>query len=247
MTAQEPTSQVHARPAAGGVLAITGATNLTFNVWHSTHAGLNVALALLYGFAPVLAAMGLSHIVSAHKGGRFMKAAAFAVMLGAMALSTGATADVLRHAAGPVLCWLFGIVVDAAALVALQVILSPESRAAARAAKHAAHGAMPGAAAEAIAVPSAMPLQGPAAMPLAVPAPVPSREPRPRARKLDKSPEAEQARAAYRASVRKGEPLSDRALGEMFERSRTWGGTRIAEVGDGPRLAKPAAVAIGQR
>ena len=135
MTAQEPTSQVHARPAAWGVLAITGATNLTFNVWHSTHAGLNVALALLYGFAPVLAAMGLSHIVSAHKGGRFMKAAAFAVMLGAMALSTGATADVLRHAAGPVLCWLFGIVVDAAALVALQVILSPESRAAARAAR----------------------------------------------------------------------------------------------------------------
>ena len=252
--AAAPTAPVmHARPAAWAVLAITGGTTLTFNVWHATHAGhMILALALLYGFAPVLAAMGLSHIVAAHQGGTFMKTAAFAVMAGAMALSMGATAAVLRPAAGPVFCWLFGIVIDAAALVALQVILSPESRAAARAAKHAVHGATAGAASSAmpgaVAVPSSVPPGAPAleppAVPAAVPAAVPSPRPRPRARRLDKSPEAEQARTEYRASVRRGEPLSDRALGELHGKSRTWGASRIAEVGDGPRsVGQPAAAA----
>jgi hypothetical protein len=166
MTKQQPASQVHARPAAWGVLAITGGTTLTFNVWHSTHAGLLLALALLYGFAPVLAAMGLSHIVSAHQGGRFMKAAAFAVMAGAMALSMGATAAVLRPAAGPVFCWLFGIVIDSAALVALQVILSPESRAAARAARGMANEpATPPATATAPVTPPETPAEPPATAP----------------------------------------------------------------------------------
>jgi hypothetical protein len=140
MTAQEPAVLTHARPAAWGVLALTGATTLTFNVWHATHAGhMILPLALLYGFAPVLAAMGLSHIVAAHQGGPAMKGAAFAVMLGAMTLSMGATAAVVRPTSGPWLCWLFGIIIDAAALVALQVILSPESKAAARAARALAH------------------------------------------------------------------------------------------------------------
>ena len=140
MTGTTPAIPTHARPAAWGVLAAMGGTTLTFNVWHATHAGhMMLPLALLYGFAPVLAAMGLSHIVAAHQGGAFMKAAAFAVMAGAMALSMGATAAVVRPTGGPLLCWLFGIVIDAAALVALQVILSPESRAAARAARTLAH------------------------------------------------------------------------------------------------------------
>ena len=232
-----PAIPTHARPAAWGVLAAMGGTTLTFNVWHATHAGhMMLPLALLYGFAPVLAAMGLSHIVAAHQGGAFMKAAAFAVMLGGMALSMGATAAVVRPTAGPVLCWLFGIVIDAAALVALQVILSPESRAAAKAARRAAQGAVmeavSGATTDAVSVPAAEPPAGPSGMP--------SQEPRPRAKRIDKSPEAEQARAEYRRSARKGQPLSDRALGELHGKSRTWGASRIAEVGDGPKLADQA-------
>jgi hypothetical protein len=105
----------------------------------------------------------------------------------------------------------------------------------ARATKGAAAEAGSGAAAKAI--------PGPLAVPAADPPGGPSARPRQRATRLDKSPEAEQARADYRASVRRGEPLSDRALGEKFGKSRTWGASRIAEVGDGPRLAKPAATA----
>ena len=51
------------------------------------------------------------------------------------------------------------------------------------------------------------------------------------------TPEGRKARAAYRKSVRQGEPLSDRALGEMFGKSRTWGASRIKETEAGPRLA----------
>jgi hypothetical protein len=84
---------------------------------------------------------------------------------------------------------------------------------------------------------------GPLAVPAADPAGGPPARPRRRAIRLDKSPDAEQARADYRASVRRGEPLSDRALGEKFGKSRTWGASRIAEVGAGPSLAKPATTA----
>jgi hypothetical protein len=232
----------HARPAAWAVLAVTGGTTLTFNVWHATHAGhMLLPLALLYGLAPVLAAMGLSHIVAAHQGGTFMKGTAFAVMAGAMALSMGATASVLRPAAGPWFCWLFGIVIDAAALVALQVILSPESRAAAKAARRAAHGAIAGAVPGAAVGPQDEPREGPATGPADGPSDEPGDEPRQRAIRVSKEPDAEKARAAYRKSLRAGQPLSDRAVGEMFSRSRNWGAARIREVGDGPRLADPAA------
>lgn len=54
---------------------------------------------------------------------------------------------------------------------------------------------------------------------------------------VDKSHEAERARAAYRKSVRQGKPLTDRALGELFGKSRTWGASRIKEAEAGPHLA----------
>jgi hypothetical protein len=218
--------QPQARAAAWGVLIAMGGTTMTFNIWHATHAGhMPIGLALLYGMSPVLAAMGLSHIVAAHQGGTFMKAVTFTVMLGAMALSIGATGDVVGSAAGP-LRWLFGGVLDAAALVALQVILSPASRAAARAAKRAANGAtieaVNSATGEAVSMPSAEPA--------AVPPAMPAEKPRQRGARLSKDHEAEKARAEYRKSARRGDPLSDRALGDLFGRSRTWGATRIREV-----------------
>jgi hypothetical protein len=115
--------------AAWAVLVGMGGTSVTYNVYHAVHHGsMNLGLALLYGIAPVFAAALLSHIVAEHDGGRFLQAVTFAVMLGAMTLSIGATAAVVKPAAGPWMQWLFGAVLDAAALVALRVILTGRKR-----------------------------------------------------------------------------------------------------------------------
>ena len=115
----------HARGAAWAVLAGAGSTMVTFNIWHALHTGgLRLLLAIMVGLAPAGLAVGLSHIVAAYNGGKVMRAVAFAVMAGAMVLSVSATGDVVRPAVGH-LWWLFGAVVDSAALVALQVILTP--------------------------------------------------------------------------------------------------------------------------
>jgi hypothetical protein len=121
------------RGATWTLLIGMGGTSVTYNVWHAVHRGeLNIGLALLYGLAPVFAAGLLSHIVAEHDGGKIMKAVTYTVMLAAMALSIGATASVVAPAAGPWMRWLFGGVLDAAALVALRVILDGRSHRAAR-------------------------------------------------------------------------------------------------------------------
>jgi len=236
MTGDTASAERHARTAAWLVLIGAGVTTMSFNIWHAIHTGMPLGLALLYGIAPVSLAMGLSHIVAAHKGGNFMKAVTFLVMVAAMVMSIGATSEVIKSAAGPELRWVFGAVIDAAALVALQVILSPESRAAAKAVRNAtasaAPEAMPDAAASATPEPSEEPAEEPAGEP--------SQRPRRAIAAISKEPDAEKARAAYRKSLRAGAPLSDRALGEMFSRSRTWGKSRIAEVDAGPALTAQA-------
>lgn len=221
--------------AAWVVLVAMGGTTMTFNVWHAVHTGhMPLGLAILSGVVPIVVSMGLSHIVATHNGGIWLKLATFGVMLGSMALSVGATGDVVKQAEGP-LWWLFGAVVDAAALVALRVILSPPAPA--KVAQSAAHGTVPdatsGAVPEATGEPSQEPLESQPQEPAEVPVP----EPRRRAGAPSKEPEAERARAAYRKSVRAGQPLSDRALGEMFGKSRTWGASRIRECNSGPHLA----------
>ena len=121
-----------ATAAAWAVLVGMGGTSVTYNIFHAVnHGRMNLGLALLYGIAPVFAAMCLSHIVAEHASGNAMKLAAFAVMAGAMTLSMGAIASVVAPAAGPWMRWLFGAVLDAAALVALRVILEGRSRKAA--------------------------------------------------------------------------------------------------------------------
>jgi hypothetical protein len=72
------------------------------------------------------------------------------------------------------------------------------------------------------------------------PSPVPPEEPAARPVRLVKGPEAERARAEYRKSARQGQPLSDRALGAKFGKSRTWGANRIREVDEGPALTAQA-------
>lgn len=116
------------RPAAWAVLLGCGSTSLAFNIAHALGGDggghLAVALAVLYGTAPVGAGMGLSHMAAGFEGGWFLRVMTFAVMLGAMALSVGATAAVVAPVAPGWLRWLFPMVLDAAALVALQVIIA---------------------------------------------------------------------------------------------------------------------------
>ena len=115
----------HARGAAWAVLAFAGSTMVSFNIWHALHGGIpQLPLAVLAGVVPVALAMGMSHIVAAYRAGGFLRIVTFAVMVGAMVLSVRATGYVVRPAFGP-LWWLYGGVVDSAALVALQVILAP--------------------------------------------------------------------------------------------------------------------------
>jgi len=62
----------------------------------------------------------------------------------------------------------------------------------------------------------------------------------PRSKPPVKSPDAERGRAEYRKSVRQGQPLSQRALGDKFGKSRQWGADRIREVEEGPALTSQA-------
>ena len=121
----------HALVAAWLVLLFAWGSGTTFNVYHATHTGhMRLALALLAGVIPALLSMCLSHIVASYNGGKFMTVVTFAVMIGAMAMSIGATAAVLGGTFGW-MGWLYGGVLDAASLLALQVILNGAGRKAA--------------------------------------------------------------------------------------------------------------------
>lgn len=73
-----------------------------------------------------------------------------------------------------------------------------------------------------------------------VPAEVPAQVPRPRPLRLLETPDAKRARADYRKSVNQGQPLSQRALGDKYGRSKTWAASRIREVDEGPALTAQA-------
>jgi hypothetical protein len=130
------------RVAAWLVLACAGTTMASFNIWHALHSDMPGYLAGLVGVAPVLIAIGLSHVVARSNAGWFLKAVTFLVMVGAMVLSVRATGYVVRLAFGNL--WpLFGAVVDSAALVALQVILTPAPEPLPATAHEAAAGPLP--------------------------------------------------------------------------------------------------------
>jgi hypothetical protein len=141
-----PDRSAHDLVAAWAVLIGMGGTSLTFNIYHAAAADghvtssahqaagsgvsghLALGLAVLYGLAPVGAAMGLSHLAGSYRTGRegrVMQAVTVIVMLGAMALSVGATAAVVAPVAPGLLRFVFPAVMDAASLVALRVILAP--------------------------------------------------------------------------------------------------------------------------
>lgn len=118
--------------AAWTVLVITFGTGILYNVWHAVHhGGLNLILAVPAGVVPLVVAAILSHIVRQHGGGRWLHAITYGVMLGAMGLSIGVTASVVKPVFGPVGSWGFGVMLDTATLTALWIILSGRSRKAA--------------------------------------------------------------------------------------------------------------------
>lgn len=114
--------------AAWAVVVAMGATSVTYQIYHAITIGqMNPYLAVLFGTVPTLTAALLSHIIAVHKGGWVLQSITFAVMIGAMALSVNSTGAVVHTAAGR-LWWLFGLVLDAAALVSLRVIFSSHER-----------------------------------------------------------------------------------------------------------------------
>jgi hypothetical protein len=215
------------RPVAEWMLLLSmGGISAWFNI--QDNAGkMHLDVAIGAGIAPVLAAMLSSHIVAKYRyAEKWLRIATFAVMVGAMALSAQAVGDVVRPG-DRYLWWLFGPVVDAAELIALYMLLThaAASRAARRAAERASSAQLAAAQDQAAVQPAAdapepdLPQRG-------KPAPV----------GLDRTSLAEKARKAYRiskaevAAGRARKPLSDRALGNQFGKSRTWGASRIAEV-----------------
>jgi hypothetical protein len=123
-----------AKAAAWSVLITMGTTSVIMNVYDAIHAGhLILLIAVLKGLAPVYAAMGLSEVGARFDGGRVFKAIAFSVMGGAMVLSSGAIASVLHPAEpkgviGVILAWMFGAVIDAAAMTCVWVLLTDRER-----------------------------------------------------------------------------------------------------------------------
>lgn len=124
-----------AKVPAWTVLVTMGGTSIILNFWDATHTPhpLFLLIAALRGFAPVAAAMGLSEAAARFDGGKTFRIVAFAIMTGAMLLSASAVANVLRpsYPAGLLglgLAWLFGIVLDAAAITCLWIILTERER-----------------------------------------------------------------------------------------------------------------------
>lgn len=188
--------------AAWLVLVGAGGTMASFNIWHALHSGVNRELAWLVGAVIVLIIVCTSH-VAATGGSGWSRLVTWGVMGAAMALSVEAVGSVVRPAFGP-LWWLFPLVVDGATLVSLHAVLKPRQEQQAEEA------------------------EAPAAGQLGEQAPPPDQQ-------QEARPEAdeelrEKGRAAYRASVRNGKPLSEQALGDKFGMSRSWGRNRKREV-----------------
>jgi hypothetical protein len=201
------------RVAAWLVLLSAGGTMASFNIWHALHTGMTGGLAWLVGVIIVVIVMGVSH-VAASGTSRTDQAVTFGVMIGAMVLSVRATGDVVRPAFGP-LWWLFGLTVDAAALICLRVILTPRPAPAASITADVTPDVTPET--------TGVSQPGPVRVSAAVSAHV------------SDDADARAARADYRKSLKgPGKPLSQRALGAKYDKSQTWGKARIAEVNAGP-------------
>ncbi|MFI6904913.1 hypothetical protein ACIBKY_26870 [Nonomuraea sp. NPDC050394] len=139
--AQEPNTQPPASPPgriwAIGVLVLSAAVSMSMNTWHAlTATRLPVALAVLYGVAPVALAAMQSHAVALRalrreKVGTFRRLLTFGLVLGGLGLSFLGIYDLLRHAVPDPIpavplhepAVFFSIVLDVMALAALHELL----------------------------------------------------------------------------------------------------------------------------
>jgi hypothetical protein len=123
----------HACPAAGrsttiaaawAILIFLGGTQVTFNVVSALrHSTLN-PVPVLAGIMPVLASVMLSHLAAFRRAETWFRIAITLVMICSMAVSIGATVAVTAPVFGT--WWravLFGIMLDAASLLALWFIM----------------------------------------------------------------------------------------------------------------------------
>lgn len=247
--------------AAWIVLLSMAVPSIVFNIWHATHVpagqeSLALGLAVLEGLAPVISAMGISHIIAEHRGNEWMQVAAFLIMAAAMGCSANAIATVVAGSEGPVFRWVFALGLDGAALFCLRVIIVEKQRATKWERTSKALGrarAEAGRRAAEDASRRAMEEQERRAMEEAAQRAKEEEAERRREAARQRAaaaaagitpettdPDSVEARKAYRESVRAGKPLTDRNLGEMFGRSRTWGANRIKEANGKPALRSVA-------
>jgi hypothetical protein len=124
----------HSRPAVGRVprramfsawavfLSMAG-TTMTFQVYHSIRVGqMPWPLAVLEGVVPLGVSIGVLEYVAVWKSK--LTWAAYVITAGAMFMSAVATGSVVVYAAPPHMSGLFGILLDAAALLSIRFILT---------------------------------------------------------------------------------------------------------------------------
>ncbi|GAA4522874.1 hypothetical protein GCM10023191_102380 [Actinoallomurus oryzae] len=119
------------------ILLLTSGISLAFNIGHAINGNptasaghssrpfthVPMPLAVLYGVAPVLVAMMLSHLIAIQNGGWGKRVATGAVFVAAMSLSVRSIYEVLQPLAGS---WglLFAAMLDVSALLALNEVLA---------------------------------------------------------------------------------------------------------------------------
>lgn len=126
MTAKSsPPPSPSARRWGWAILLMTATISLAFNIGHAIRAanGVPPVLAVLYGVAPVMVALMLSHLIAIQHGGIVKRIATGIVFVGAMALSVRAIYEVLEPLAER---WglLFAAMLDLASLLALNEVLA---------------------------------------------------------------------------------------------------------------------------
>jgi hypothetical protein len=116
-------------PAAWLVLGTMGLASVVFQVDHALGGGLpRWLIAGIVGFAPVAVSLGVAHMIALHRGGTGVRIAAMLVMACGMTLSIGAIGWVVAPYYHSNLKWLFGLLLDGAALFAAWVLLSEHQR-----------------------------------------------------------------------------------------------------------------------
>lgn len=114
-----------ARFAAQVVFLSMAGTTMTFQVYHAIRYGhMPWWLAALFGIVPLLIAIGVLEFVAEwDESPKWAKPGAYLIVAGAMLLSATSTGDVVLKAAPPDMSWLFGVLLDGAAVLAVTYIL----------------------------------------------------------------------------------------------------------------------------